>query len=121
VSNFGMELIGERKVITDLAGIAVRSVHLDPAFELAFRAQERAQRAPFAGGKLVDSGALRASLTQPSAAGAIREAHGTEAEFGTSISYAHAAAARAHTHALVEPVDGIAELFMTYIVEPTAL
>jgi hypothetical protein len=113
---YEIELIGEREVVGDLTGIAVRSVHLEPAFEAAFQAQERAQAMPFANGELVRTGNLRASLTQPHATGAIREAHGTEGVFGTSVRYARPAAARSGKHVLVEPVPELADLTLAYIV-----
>lgn len=40
-------------------------------------------------GKYVDTGATRASLTQPTANDAIREFHAQQMDFGTAVWYAH--------------------------------
>jgi hypothetical protein len=110
-----MDLIGGERVELALTGIATRALALELAWQAAFRAQERAQQAPFAGNHLVKSGALRASLTQPAANGALREAHSLEATFGTTVRYARAAASRAGTNVLVDPVDEIADLTLHYV------
>jgi hypothetical protein len=108
-------------VALTLTGIGARAQALEPAWQAAFKAQERAQEEPFRSGRMVASGDLRDSLTQPNATGAIREAHGSEALFGTDIRYARPAAARSGTHVLVPPVDEIAALTMTYVIGDGAL
>jgi hypothetical protein len=115
------DLIPATQVELELAQVATNFVNLEDPFQKAFRAQERAQEEPFRSGQLTDTGNLRASLTQPTANGAIREAHSLDAEFGTSVRYARPAAARSGTHVLVEPVDDLAELFLDHILEPVRL
>jgi hypothetical protein len=55
-----------------------------------FRAAERAEATIFEsyGGKYVDTGALRASLTEREAEGAVRELRPGEMLFGTTVYYA---------------------------------
>lgn len=64
--------------------------HAEPAFKLVAEILEKGEERHFKGlqGRYVRTGALRDSLTQPSANGAIREIHGDQLIFGTSIFYA---------------------------------
>ena len=87
---FGLQLLGGEEAIDDLDGIAKRMEHARPAFEAVSEILEAGEERHFSGlrGRYVRTGALRDSLTQPDANGAIREAHADELVFGTSIYYA---------------------------------
>lgn len=87
---FGLQLIGGEEAEKDLDGIARRMLDARPAFEAVEKILESGEERHFASlrGRYVRTGALKASLTQPDANGAIREAHADELVFGTSIYYA---------------------------------
>lgn len=87
---FHIEALGVDKAEKDLNNIARRMHNARPAFEEAAKILEEGEKRHFARlrGRYVDSGALLASLTQPSANGAIRDAHADELIFGTSLYYA---------------------------------
>jgi hypothetical protein len=110
-----MDIVPIREVELSLHGIAIRALDQAPAFEAAFRLQERRQELPFRGGSLVRTGHLRDSLTQPSADGAIRQIHAQAAEFGTSVPYARAAAHKKRKPVLMNLVPELAELTMQYV------
>jgi len=61
-----------------------------PAYESIHGILEEGEQRLFKrlGGKYVDTGALMASLTQPTANNAIRETHAQGLDFGTSLYYA---------------------------------
>lgn len=88
--DFSLQLTGDEKAAADLDGISVRMQNARPAFELVQEILQAGEERHFAGlrGRYVRTGALKASLTQPNANGAIREAHADELVFGTSIYYA---------------------------------
>jgi hypothetical protein len=88
--NFEIQAIGVEQASRDLEGIAHRMVNAEPAFVEVERILERGEKRLFdrARGRYVRTGATRASLTQPEANGAIREAHGDQLVFGTRIWYA---------------------------------
>ncbi len=116
------ELIGARHVETTLTGIAHRFNHPTPAFHEAFAVLEAGELPRFAGGQLIRTGRLMASLTQPYANDAIREAHGDTGTFGTSVPYARPAASRAGTHVLTlgrPQAREIAALTIQYVVKGT--
>lgn len=73
-----------------LGALSKRLADPVPILEATMRALEQAEVSVFEAlsPHFVLSGATRASLTQPDAAGAIREIHGFEARFGTSIWWA---------------------------------
>jgi hypothetical protein len=85
-----VEARGVGKTAEDLAVIGRRMRDARPAFERVMPVLEAGEARHFAGlgGRFVMSGALRDSLTQASANGAIRETHGSHLVFGTSIFYA---------------------------------
>ena len=76
--------------ITDLRKNGASSAAMQPGFEAAMQLLEEGEKRLFKryGGKYVDTGALMASLTQPLANDAIRDAHAQHADFGTSVWYA---------------------------------
>jgi hypothetical protein len=111
-----LEIVPIRAVEMSIHGIAVRALAQEPVWEAAFAAQEKRQERPFRGRRLVRTGRLRDSLTQPNADGAIREVHATSAEFGTDVRYARAAAHKADTPVLLHPAGALAELMLTYVV-----
>jgi hypothetical protein len=77
---------GADKVEHDLLGISRRADNLSPVFRKEMRMLERREMVMFAG-KYVDTGRLRASLTQESAPGAVREILPNGFKFGSSIWY----------------------------------
>jgi hypothetical protein len=87
---FEVQVIDAAALAQKLYEMGRRAINAKPAFEKVLDIAEAGQRRHFSrlGGRYVDTGALRASLTQPHANGAIREAHADEVEFGTSIYYA---------------------------------
>jgi hypothetical protein len=88
--SFGLEVIGADAAVEDLDGISRRMRDARPAFEAVQEILQAGEERHFASlkGRYVRTGALKASLTQDSANGAIREAHADELVFGTSIYYA---------------------------------
>lgn len=87
---FEIQPIGVEETSHDLAGVAQRLVNAEPAFVEVERILERGEQRLFKRlrGKYVDTGATMASLTQPTANHAIRQAHADEVVFGTSVWYA---------------------------------
>lgn len=87
---FHIEAVGVDETETRLRGIAYRMVHAEPAFDEVAGILEEGEKRHFARlrGRYVDSGATMASLTQPAANDAIRDAHADELVFGTSVYYA---------------------------------
>lgn len=87
---FEIQALGTEDASHDLAGVAGRMSNAQPAFTEIERILEAGEQRQFnrLHGKYVRTGATRASLTQPSANGAIRQAHADELIFGTSIWYA---------------------------------
>lgn len=82
--------IGFKKAQSDLRQMGARARSPQPAFKAIFAPLEESHAELFAslGGKYVDTGALRDSLTQPNANGALREIHGAEMQFGSTLDYA---------------------------------
>jgi hypothetical protein len=87
----GVEVEGLDKAQLKLRGFARRMVLPQPALEAGVKVIEAGEEDLFTGfgGKFIRTGALRESLTQSDARGAIRRAHGEAIEFGSSIWYAH--------------------------------
>lgn len=85
-----MDLQGADAAAKRLSDIVHRMLHAEPAFEKVERVLEAGEARHFAQqrGRYVRTGALRDSLTQAHAPGAIREIHGDAITFGTSIFYA---------------------------------
>jgi hypothetical protein len=85
-----VEVVGAGKIRNDLMGIADRLLTPGAALEVEFQVLEQAEQLLFDsyGGKYVQTGATKASLTQSEANGAIRRIHADGIEFGTSIWYA---------------------------------
>lgn len=88
--NFSIEAEGADEVADRIAKLSLRFIHLEPIRERVMNIFEQGEERHFnrQKGRYVRTGALRDSLTQPNANGAIREAHGDEFVFGTSIFYA---------------------------------
>lgn len=88
--DFALHLVGGKEAEHDLDGIAERMRDAKPAFELVEKILEAGEERHFNSlkGRYVLTGALKESLTNGDANGAIREAHADELEFGTSIYYA---------------------------------
>jgi hypothetical protein len=88
--HFAIDVIGSGPFVSKLDRIRGRMENLEDVFEKAFRIWEAGEARHFGGlgGRYVRTGALRDSLTQPNANGAIREAHAQEAVFGSSVFYA---------------------------------
>lgn len=87
---FHIEAVGVEDAEDRLEGISARMKNARPAFDEVAGVLEEGEQRHFARlrGKYVDSGALLASLTQPSANDAIRDAHADELVFGSSLYYA---------------------------------
>jgi hypothetical protein len=87
---FEIQALGTEEASQDLEGVEQRILHAEPAFTEIERILEQGEQRHFnrLHGKYVRTGATRASLTQPSANGAIREAHTDQLIFGTKIWYA---------------------------------
>lgn len=85
IAMYGLPELQER-----LAGIRDRLADPLPQMDILFRALEVAETHLFerVSPRFVLTGRTRTSLTEPDGAGAIREIHGVEARFGTSIWYA---------------------------------
>lgn len=85
-----VETTGLNDARLKMRGFARRMVLPQPALDAAMHVLEEGEKALFESfdGKYVDTGALEASLTQATANGAIRRAHGLTVEFGTSLWYA---------------------------------
>jgi hypothetical protein len=85
-----LDLFGLTETREMLAAMERRLEDLEPAWTEIFRIMERGERRVFAryGGKYVDTGATRDSLTQAHAGGAIRDFHpvSNTATFGTSVT-----------------------------------
>jgi hypothetical protein len=87
---FEIQAFGFNEAAGKLKRVAIRFRNARPAFELIQEILESGEQRIFKNlrGKYVDTGALMESLTQPSADGAIREAHMAGVDFGTDIWYA---------------------------------
>lgn len=87
---FEIQALGAEETSRDLEGVEQRMIHAEPAFTRIERILEAGEQRQFnrLHGKYVRTGATRASLTQPTANGAIRQAHADELVFGTRIWYA---------------------------------
>lgn len=87
----GVQIEGLDQTQLKMRGFARRIILPEPALEAGMSILEEGERDLFEalGGKYVQSGDLRGSLTESSAMGAIREAHGQTLSFGSSIWYAH--------------------------------
>jgi hypothetical protein len=83
------EVVGAREAIANYERRARHALDPAPGMQKVFPVMEADERAIFGeyGGKYVDTGALKASLTQPEATDALREAHGEEAIFGSKVWY----------------------------------
>jgi hypothetical protein len=82
--------VGAEPAEHDLEGIASRMLNAEPAFTEVERILEHGEQRLFTRlrGRYVDTGATKASLTQPTANDAIRQAHANELVFGTRVWYA---------------------------------
>jgi hypothetical protein len=87
---FEIQALGTEDASHNLAGVSARMSNAQPAFTQIERILEQGEQRQFdrLHGKYVRTGATRASLTQPSANGAIRQAHADELVFGTNVWYA---------------------------------
>jgi hypothetical protein len=126
--SYELVLTGGESTAHDYEEIADRLVRARPAFESAQRIIEDGETRLFASfrGKYVRTGALRASLTQPTANGAIRRAHHDELEFGTSIFYAKFQKKRNSKKPVVLELKprtrrAVAEHILEYIIEPAGV
>jgi len=79
---------GAEKARHDIEGMARRVNNLAPVMRQIARNLEVREVGKFAGGKYVRTGATRASLTAPTAPGAVRKVTPTSLRFGTDIPYA---------------------------------
>jgi hypothetical protein len=84
-----VDLFSEKAVRT-FEGVAARLIDMKPGFESIANRLEEGERQLFdsLGGRYVDTGRTRDSLTQPSGNDAIRSAHHDELIFGTAVPYA---------------------------------
>lgn len=89
--NFQIVALRANEIADDYDEVGFRAKHLAPAFAETFEMLEADERAHFRKmkGRYVLTGETIASLTQPTANGAIREAHATGAAFGTRVLQAH--------------------------------
>jgi len=87
---FDIQAFGFDEAQGKLKRVSYRVTNMQPGFEAAMQLLEEGEKRLFKryGGKYVDTGALMASLTQPLANDAIRDAHAQHADFGTSVWYA---------------------------------
>lgn len=87
---FHIEAIGVDQAEDKLNAIDRRMVNARPAYDEVAGILEEGERRHFGRlrGRYVDTGELMASLTQPNANGAIRDAHADELIFGTEVYYA---------------------------------
>lgn len=87
---FDIQAFGFDQAEGKLKRVSYRCVDMRPGFEATMQLLEEGEKRLFKryGGKYVDTGALMASLTQPTANDAIREAHAQHADFGTQVWYA---------------------------------
>lgn len=83
-----IDIKGAEKAERDLAHITLRLEDLSPVMRKQIRVLEEREATMFGGGKYVDTGALRNSLTMSGAPGAVREVKAHSLRFGTSIWYA---------------------------------
>lgn len=85
-----IRMIGLPEAKELLEGISARLADPTPLLEATMQVLELGEVNLFErlAPHFMQTGATRASLTQPDALGAIREIHGMEAKFGTSIWYA---------------------------------
>jgi hypothetical protein len=89
--NFQIVTVNAREVADSYFDVGEAIADLRPAFREAFRLLEADEVEHFAKmrGRYILTGATMRSLTRRRAAGAIREAHGTNAAFGTRVLHAH--------------------------------
>jgi hypothetical protein len=85
-----MEIDGVPENVAALMIIARRAGNLEPALRKVIGVWEDIEQQVFSDGVLVDTGHLKESLTITGADGAVRDAHGTEIKFGTTVDYARA-------------------------------
>jgi hypothetical protein len=85
-----IDLVGEEKVVRDLAGISGRMLDLQPVFRGEIQRLEASEARLFdeLGGRYVDTGATRDSLTASGGRGAVRETTRSTLAFGSSVYYA---------------------------------
>lgn len=125
--NVTVEILGGAEAEAMLLSIERRALRPTEGLRRSFRALEEGEQALFAGygGKYVQTGALERSLTEPDAADAVREAHGAEAEFGSSVFYArfqgtegvgHHAGPSAVLRATQAEADAAGALMLEYVV-----
>jgi len=84
------DVIGAREIAAKYEARSHRALMPAPGLEAIYPELEARERELFGEyhGKYVNTGALKASLTQPEGTDALREAHGSEAVFGTKVWYA---------------------------------
>lgn len=84
-------VIGAAKAIRDTLGIGTRMRQVQDPLRASFKKMEDAEQLVFAGlgGRYVNSGAVKRSLTEAGGEGAVREEMADGVKFGTSIWYAH--------------------------------
>lgn len=87
---FDIQAFGFDEAEGKLKRVSYHVTNMQPGFEAAMELLEEGEKRLFKryAGKYVDTGALMASLTQPTANDAIRDAHAQHADFGTSVWYA---------------------------------
>lgn len=87
---FDIQAFGFDEVVGKYQRVSYRVQDMRPGFEEVSSELEEGEERLFNryGGKYVDTGALKASLTQPRANEAIREAHAQHLDFGTGVFYA---------------------------------
>lgn len=83
-----VSLEGAEKVERDLDRMVKRLHNLSPVMHKAMRRMEERERLLFSGGRYVNTGRTRASLTAPAASGAVRKVKRDGLEFGSRVSYA---------------------------------
>jgi len=88
--SFTISVVDAQKTSENYDEVSRRLTNAKPAFSEVLDILEEGERRHFARlrGKYVRTGELMASLTQPAANDAIREAHGDGLVFGTSTYYA---------------------------------
>lgn len=87
---FDIQAYGFVEAEGKLEKMTYRVTDMRPGFEEVQKMLEEGEERLFNryGGKYVDTGALKDSLTQPRANKAIREAHAQHLDFGTALYYA---------------------------------
>lgn len=89
--NFQIVALRADEIADEYDEVGFRATHMQPVFEEALGLLERDEVQHFRKmrGRYVLTGQTMISLTQPSAAGAIREVHSGRAAFGTRVEQAH--------------------------------